>query len=127
VGFVLENAQTHAGFANSDSIRLYGFDSIHVHQVEDDSAVEWNSLAVIACPCPAGCDSDISSMAVPEHFLYLLLSERLNDDLTDFTVELLAEHRRVPVEVARELFDDAWIGYYARPFAEDGRQGSDIR
>jgi hypothetical protein len=66
-------------------------------------------------------------MAVPEYVLYLLLIERLNDHFTHLAVELLAEHRRVPVEVARELFDDAWIGYYARPFAEDGRQGSDIR
>jgi hypothetical protein len=66
-------------------------------------------------------------MAVPEYVLYLLLIERLNDDLTDFAVELLAEHRRVPVEIARELFDDAWLGHYARFFADDGRQGSDIR
>ena len=79
-GFVFEDAQSHAGLANGDPIRLDRFDFIHAHEVEDHSAVERNSLAVVSRSRSAECDRDIPRVAVAEHILYLSGVEGLHDD-----------------------------------------------
>ena len=45
--------------------------------------------------------------------------EWLDDDVGVLAVELGFEDRRVPVEVAREAFDDLWLGEDSRCIAEE--------
>ena len=99
-GFVFEDTQPHARLANGDTVRLNGFDFIHAHQIEDDTALERDRLAVIAGARAANRDREILRVAVAEDILNLFCADRLDDDLAYFAVKLFAEDRRVPVKVA---------------------------
>jgi hypothetical protein len=94
-------------------------DAVHSCEVEDDAAMQRDSLAVVAGSRAAGGDRKIVDLAVTENVLDFGGGERLDDEVADLSVELFAEHRRIPVEIAGELLDSLGMGEDARRIAEE--------
>jgi hypothetical protein len=58
-------------------------------------------------------------VAITEHILDLGHVQRLHDGVCNFTVQLLAQDRRVPVEIARKAFDYLRVNQDARFVTEE--------
>ncbi len=92
-------------------------DAVHAGEVKHDSALQRNRLTVIARARAARGHRKIICMAIAQNFLNFRGAERLHHDVAQLSIELLAQHRRIPVEIARQLLDDLRIGEDARGIA----------
>ena len=112
--FGFEGAQAHAGLADGDAVGLNRFDAVHAREIKHYSALERNRLAVVAGARAAHRYRKIVGVAVAQYALDLDLIQRLHHQVSHFAVELLAQYRRVPVEVARKPFHHLGLGEDAR-------------
>src|SRR6516162_285671 len=81
-------------------------DRVHARKIEYHSAVQGHSLAVVPCARAAGGDGNVVRVAVAENISHFGGANRLNNEIADFSVELFPKNRRIPVEIARQLFND---------------------
>jgi hypothetical protein len=102
-------AEFHARLTDRDAVCGDGLDAVHALQIENDAALQWDSLAVVAGAGAAEGYGDIMLVAVAERGDNLIDGDGLDDDVGSLGVQLRLEDGGVPVEVAREALDDLWL------------------
>jgi hypothetical protein len=92
---------------------------VHALEVEDDAAMEGDGLSIVAGASSTEGDGDFVLVAIAKDGEDLFGVEGLDDDVGVLAVELRFEDGRVPVEVAREAFDDLGLREDSRCVAEE--------
>ena len=117
-----QNPQAHAWLADRNAIGADGLNLIHAREVENHSAMQGHCLAVVPCSRASRRHWNVVGVAVAQDILNFLNRQRVHDHIRELAIELLAQHRRVPVEVARQAVHYLGSGRHPRRIGQDRGQ-----